>query len=100
MEDINEHAFIKTTIDTYKDKNLEHLVSLAKNKSEEVKKFTENPNKLIKIMTWLFLLIFMFIMLPMVVCGISTKGFTWMNQKYFALASIFIVLLVLLKRHV
>lgn len=100
MENLNENAFVKTTIDTYKDPHLEYLIHQSKKRNEEIKGLTQNPNKLVKIMTWTLLIILMIIMVPLIVCGVATKGFTWENQKYFALATIFIVTLLFIKHYV
>lgn len=86
MNDIDQKAFVKTTLDTYKNKNLERAFEISQKRADELKSFTSNDNRVILFIAWSFTMIIMFCIIPLFITGFFTKGATLSNQSTYWIA--------------
>lgn len=97
MEQIQQEAFVKMTIETHKNKKLEELIEEAKIRTAQIEKLAKNDNSIIRILAWICIMLLMFFFLPITLTGIFTKGMKWKEQQQVWLAVIIIVCLVYIR---
>lgn len=100
MSGVEEDAFIRTTIDTYKNEELERILDESEKRKKQFQSYTDNDNIFILITAWLFALIIIFFMLPIFVTGVITKGMTKHDQKIYWMAIFLIVSISIFKAYV
>ena len=100
MSGIEEDAFIQTTIDTYKNEDLERILKESEKRKRQFKSYTDNDNIFILLTAWVFALIILLFILPIFVTGFITKGMTKNDQKIYWMAIFLIVAISVFKAYV
>ena len=98
MNTIEKDAFIQTTIDSYKDENLENVIKQSKDQNKKLKSLTSSDNKLLQFMTLIVFFIVLFFILPVLLSGTLTKGMNLENWSIISLTIVLIVFLYMLKK--
>lgn len=98
MNTIEKDAFIQTTIDSFKDENLENVIKQSKDQNKKLKSLTSNDNKLLQFMTLTVFFIILFFILPVLLSGTLTKGMNLENWSIISLTIVLIVFLYMLKK--
>lgn len=100
MSGVEEDAFIRTTLDTYKNEDLERIVNETEKRTRQFKRFTDNDNIFILLMAWSFALVILMFIVPILLTGFLTKGMTVYDQKVYWMAIFLIISISLMKAYI
>ena len=100
MNDIDQKAFVKTTLDTYKNENLEKMLEVSEERTRQFKSFTNNDNRFVLFTAWFVALIVFFCIIPLFITGVFTKGATLHDQSIYWVAILLVIGMTFFKQYI
>lgn len=100
MNDIDQKAFVKTTLDTYKNENLEKVLEVSEQRTRQFKSFTNNDNRFVLVTAWSVAIIVLFCIIPLLITGVLTKGATLYDQSIYWVAMLLSSGMIIFKTYI